>query len=123
MLERLARILGLKPKENNMLAESIMAFLQVLAIAMGKRGHHDLADFAVLANGLVREGDAGLDELREITSDMQAMVNESRGPTTAEREKVADRRRALSARLQALSSDGAVAGGPTGLLGDPPPTG
>lgn len=97
---------------------AISILLNAAAAALTRRGEESLGDYLALAALLIRSGDDARDELAALTSEIEAMVEEGRDPTPEERSSVAERRRALSNRLQGRPAEGGGGGAPEGATGE-----
>ncbi len=84
---------------------AIKLLLMTLAHFSRQRNETHVADYLDLIGELVERGDAGIDELKALTQEIEAMVDEGRDPTDEERAAVRQRRQELSEAIQALGND------------------
>lgn len=85
---------------------TIAALLQVLAKVGGARGvDSGLVDALIFGANLVQEGMAGKADLEALTKRIQALVDEGRSFTEAERAELRAQSDAAHNRLQALADD------------------
>ena len=80
---------------------AFVTFLNVLGSILKVRGHDDLGQYARLAASLIHEGAEAKDEFEEIAAELQDMVDRGVDPTPDQVATVRNRRKELSAALQA----------------------
>ena len=84
---------------------ALVTLLNVLGSVLKVRGQDDLGQYAQLAASLVREGSQAQGEFEALAAELQAMVDEGVDPTPDQVDAVRNRRRELSAALEAALED------------------
>lgn len=84
----------------------LQTLLAALADLARSNGQDDLAEYLDLSGVIIGATKDDREQLAALTVEIQAMVNEGRGPTEAERVSVRDRRRQLSEQIRALGEAG-----------------
>ncbi len=84
---------------------TLVALLNVIGSILKVRGQDDLGQYARLAASLVQRGAQAQGEFEQLTADLQAMVDKGEDPTEDQVASVRNRRKELSALLQASVPD------------------